>query len=170
MSATGRTDSASVAASLPNPNSMVLRRWWVFYSRYRLLAASENICPLTLYPPGNSLSAILDGEARLTFLNRGEDYVMNMPYAHCKGRHVLLAHTRPVHKRCWLLRFTSLSFSYQAFCMAPWPWSWGVRLPLPVRKQATALSWSSNWRYRRCWNQNWSICLLPNNHECLFFL
>ncbi|XP_028306504.1 oxysterol-binding protein-related protein 8 isoform X2 [Gouania willdenowi] len=34
---------------------------------------------------GNSLSAILDGEARLTFLNRGEDYVMNMPYAHCKG-------------------------------------------------------------------------------------
>ncbi|XP_049330076.1 oxysterol-binding protein-related protein 8 isoform X3 [Astyanax mexicanus] len=34
---------------------------------------------------GNSLSAILDGEARLTFLNRGEDYIMNMPYAHCKG-------------------------------------------------------------------------------------
>uniref|UniRef100_A0A672SNW3 Oxysterol binding protein like 8 n=1 Tax=Sinocyclocheilus grahami TaxID=75366 RepID=A0A672SNW3_SINGR len=34
---------------------------------------------------GNSLSAILDGEARLSFLNRGEDYVMNMPYAHCKG-------------------------------------------------------------------------------------
>uniref|UniRef100_A0A665VM95 Oxysterol-binding protein n=1 Tax=Echeneis naucrates TaxID=173247 RepID=A0A665VM95_ECHNA len=34
---------------------------------------------------GNSLSAILDGEARLNFLNRGEDYVMNMPYAHCKG-------------------------------------------------------------------------------------
>lgn len=35
---------------------------------------------------GNSLSAILDGEARLNFLNRGEDYVMNMPYAHCKGQ------------------------------------------------------------------------------------
>ncbi|TTG02116.1 Oxysterol-binding protein-related protein 8 [Bagarius yarrelli] len=34
---------------------------------------------------GNSLSAILDGEARLTILNRGEDYIMNMPYAHCKG-------------------------------------------------------------------------------------
>ncbi|KAL1775425.1 oxysterol-binding protein-related 8 isoform X1 [Sigmodon hispidus] len=34
---------------------------------------------------GNSLSAILEGEARLTFLNRGEDYVMTMPYAHCKG-------------------------------------------------------------------------------------
>ncbi|XP_072124311.1 oxysterol-binding protein-related protein 8 isoform X3 [Mobula birostris] len=34
---------------------------------------------------GNSLSAILDGEARLSFLSRGEDYIMNMPYAHCKG-------------------------------------------------------------------------------------
>ncbi|XP_068132748.1 oxysterol-binding protein-related protein 8 isoform X2 [Hyperolius riggenbachi] len=34
---------------------------------------------------GNSLSAILEGEGRLTFLNRGEDYTMNMPYAHCKG-------------------------------------------------------------------------------------
>lgn len=40
----------------------------------------------TVYILGNSLSAILDGEARLTFLNRGEDYVMNMPYAHCKGQ------------------------------------------------------------------------------------
>lgn len=47
-----------------------------------------SICPLTavVYTLGNSLSAILDGEARLTFLNRGEDYVMNMPYAHCKGQ------------------------------------------------------------------------------------
>ncbi|XP_078273299.1 oxysterol-binding protein-related protein 8 isoform X5 [Rhinoraja longicauda] len=34
---------------------------------------------------GNSLSALLDGEARLSFLSRGEDYTMNMPYAHCKG-------------------------------------------------------------------------------------
>ncbi|KAJ6651441.1 hypothetical protein lerEdw1_021014 [Lerista edwardsae] len=33
---------------------------------------------------GNSLSAILDGEGRLMFLNRGEEYVMTMPYAHCK--------------------------------------------------------------------------------------
>lgn len=47
-----------------------------------------HICSLTavVYVLGNSLSAILDGEARLTFLNRGEDYVMNMPYAHCKGQ------------------------------------------------------------------------------------
>ncbi|KAM4676147.1 oxysterol-binding protein-related protein 8 isoform 2-T2 [Discoglossus pictus] len=34
---------------------------------------------------GNSLSALLEGEGRLTFLNRGEDYAMSMPYAHCKG-------------------------------------------------------------------------------------
>ncbi|XP_077330275.1 oxysterol-binding protein-related protein 8 isoform X1 [Lithobates pipiens] len=34
---------------------------------------------------GNSLSALLEGDGRLTFLNRGEDYTMTMPYAHCKG-------------------------------------------------------------------------------------
>ncbi|XP_050711645.1 oxysterol-binding protein-related protein 8-like isoform X10 [Eriocheir sinensis] len=34
---------------------------------------------------GNSTSAILDGNVQLTLLPRGEDYIMNMPYAHCKG-------------------------------------------------------------------------------------
>uniref|UniRef100_A0A7N6A495 Oxysterol-binding protein n=1 Tax=Anabas testudineus TaxID=64144 RepID=A0A7N6A495_ANATE len=34
---------------------------------------------------GNSLSAILDGKARLLFLSRNEEYVITMPYAHCKG-------------------------------------------------------------------------------------
>uniref|UniRef100_A0A452J7Q8 Oxysterol-binding protein n=1 Tax=Gopherus agassizii TaxID=38772 RepID=A0A452J7Q8_9SAUR len=34
---------------------------------------------------GNSLSALLDGKAKLTFLNRAEDYIITMPYAHCKG-------------------------------------------------------------------------------------
>uniref|UniRef100_A0A2K6KNN1 Oxysterol-binding protein n=1 Tax=Rhinopithecus bieti TaxID=61621 RepID=A0A2K6KNN1_RHIBE len=34
---------------------------------------------------GNSLSALLDGKATLTFLNRAEDYTLTMPYAHCKG-------------------------------------------------------------------------------------
>lgn len=34
---------------------------------------------------GNSLSGILDGLARLTFLKRGEEYRITMPYAHCKG-------------------------------------------------------------------------------------
>jgi len=34
---------------------------------------------------GNSTSAILDGTATLSFLPRGEDYTLTMPYAHCKG-------------------------------------------------------------------------------------
>lgn len=36
-------------------------------------------------PAGNSLSAVLDGQAQLRFLNRNEDYIITMPYAHCKG-------------------------------------------------------------------------------------
>lgn len=91
-SATGRTDSASVAASLPNPNSTVSTR--VFYVAVGCQqSATTPVVPL-VFPPGNSLSAILDGEARLTFLNRGEDYVMNMPYAHCKGQHAPPVHSR----------------------------------------------------------------------------
>lgn len=34
---------------------------------------------------GNSVSAIMDGMGRLTLLKRGEDYLISMPYAHCKG-------------------------------------------------------------------------------------
>lgn len=34
---------------------------------------------------GNSTSAIMDGCANLTLLPHGEDYVITMPYAHCKG-------------------------------------------------------------------------------------
>lgn len=34
---------------------------------------------------GNSTSAILTGVATLNLLARGEEYVMTMPYAHCKG-------------------------------------------------------------------------------------
>uniref|UniRef100_A0A8C5JF81 Oxysterol-binding protein n=2 Tax=Junco hyemalis TaxID=40217 RepID=A0A8C5JF81_JUNHY len=34
---------------------------------------------------GNSLSALLDGKAKLMFLSRGEEYIITMPYAHCKG-------------------------------------------------------------------------------------
>ncbi|XP_031563680.1 oxysterol-binding protein-related protein 8-like [Actinia tenebrosa] len=33
----------------------------------------------------NSTSAILDGNASLTLLKYGEEYLMDMPYAHCKG-------------------------------------------------------------------------------------
>jgi len=35
---------------------------------------------------GNSLSAIMDGVGMLTFLMRGEDYNVTIPYAHCKGQ------------------------------------------------------------------------------------
>lgn len=34
---------------------------------------------------GNSVSALLDGTVKLTFLTRGEDYTITLPYAHCKG-------------------------------------------------------------------------------------
>ncbi|XP_063045348.1 oxysterol-binding protein-related protein 5-like [Engraulis encrasicolus] len=34
---------------------------------------------------GNSLSAVLEGKAKLLFFNRDEEYVVTMPYAHCKG-------------------------------------------------------------------------------------
>ncbi|XP_038620490.1 oxysterol-binding protein-related protein 5 isoform X2 [Tachyglossus aculeatus] len=34
---------------------------------------------------GNSLSALLDGQATLTFLRQEEEYIITMPYAHCKG-------------------------------------------------------------------------------------
>ncbi|KAG8438410.1 hypothetical protein GDO86_008912, partial [Hymenochirus boettgeri] len=34
---------------------------------------------------GNSLSAVLDGRATVTLLPREEDYIITMPYAHCKG-------------------------------------------------------------------------------------
>ncbi|XP_041365973.1 oxysterol-binding protein-related protein 8-like isoform X2 [Gigantopelta aegis] len=34
---------------------------------------------------GNSLSAVLDSTVKLSFLKRGEDYYITMPYAHCKG-------------------------------------------------------------------------------------
>jgi len=37
---------------------------------------------------GNSLSAILDGVGRLVFLKRGEEYLLTMPYAHCKGNKI----------------------------------------------------------------------------------
>uniref|UniRef100_A0A8R1DGX3 PH domain-containing protein n=1 Tax=Caenorhabditis japonica TaxID=281687 RepID=A0A8R1DGX3_CAEJA len=34
---------------------------------------------------GNSLSAILAGKLKLTLLNLGETYIVNLPYANCKG-------------------------------------------------------------------------------------
>lgn len=43
---------------------------------------------------GNSLSALLDGKATLTFLNRAEDYTLTMPYAHCKGERPCIPHPK----------------------------------------------------------------------------
>lgn len=34
---------------------------------------------------GNSVSAIMEGNMKLILLNRGEEYVITMPYANCKG-------------------------------------------------------------------------------------
>ncbi|RNA15501.1 oxysterol-binding -related 8 isoform X4 [Brachionus plicatilis] len=34
---------------------------------------------------GNSVSAIMDGSAKLILLNRGEEYNISLPYANCKG-------------------------------------------------------------------------------------
>ena len=34
---------------------------------------------------GNSTSAILEGTATISLLPRGEEYLMTLPYAHCKG-------------------------------------------------------------------------------------
>lgn len=31
------------------------------------------------------MSAIMDGKVKLILLNRGEEYVISMPYANCKG-------------------------------------------------------------------------------------
>ena len=40
---------------------------------------------------GNSSSAILDGSATMTLLRFGEEYVMSLPYAHCKGEIPILS-------------------------------------------------------------------------------
>uniref|UniRef100_A0A4W6EKU2 Oxysterol binding protein like 5 n=1 Tax=Lates calcarifer TaxID=8187 RepID=A0A4W6EKU2_LATCA len=56
-------------------------QWNVF--KTDLLFTHDLLCPSAVV--GNSLSAILDGKARLLFLSRDEEYVITMPYAHCKG-------------------------------------------------------------------------------------
>lgn len=48
----------------------------------------SHICRFSLIPIvqlGNSISAILEGTAKLSLLARGEDYLITFPYAHCKG-------------------------------------------------------------------------------------
>ena len=70
-----KKDSVSKEAFWHARNSMVPRRSHLDTRR------SDRL----FVPVGNSLSALLDGTARLTLLNRGEDYVITMPYANCKG-------------------------------------------------------------------------------------
>lgn len=129
--------------------------------RWRLLQVNDKTCPLTAdYPLGNSLSAILDGEARLTFLNRGEDYVMNMPYAHCKGQRVLLVQTRATHKQHWLLLTLFCHHRHPVWHHDPGTgWSdyhclWENRLQCSagVQTEGTALFC--------CWNQGYSVCFV----------
>ena len=47
------------------------------------LLATQLPFPFQFY--GNSTSAILEGVATISLLPRGEEYVMTLPYAHCKG-------------------------------------------------------------------------------------
>jgi len=50
--------------------------------------AGFNICGTILAKSkfyGNSLSAIMAGNAKITLLTRGENYLVTLPYAHCKG-------------------------------------------------------------------------------------
>lgn len=89
---------------------------------------------------GNSLSAILEGEARLTFLNRGEDYVMTMPYAHCKGKcfhtyircFLAFCFVFVVNKCMWM---AFVLFGIDMFVWKPWStvtWEYGCLRTISV--------------------------------------
>ena len=131
---------------------------WSFWSF--LCPPSARPTYYMVYILGNSLSAILDGEARLTFLNRGEDYVMNMPYAHCKGQNAS-ALRDPFHlaltgcKMCELGLCDHWWFIHCLMFMATkTQWSRAMQrsnaLKLPAQQNKTV------WRF------NWShTCLIP---------
>ena len=53
------------------------------FARNSYLNATQLPYPFQFY--GNSTSAILEGLATISLLPRGEEYVMTLPYAHCKG-------------------------------------------------------------------------------------
>ena len=53
------------------------------FARNLYLNATQLPFPFQFY--GNSTSAILEGLATISLLPRGEEYVMTLPYAHCKG-------------------------------------------------------------------------------------
>lgn len=114
ISATGRMVFLSAGASWPSPSSMVQQCVICFTKLVMCVSINPHpcfetphlavslsflmiytgnwylcswtwcfLCPAAV---GNSLSAILDGKARLLFLSRDEEYVITMPYAHCKGK------------------------------------------------------------------------------------
>lgn len=80
-------DSALVEAFWPNPNFMVCK----FHAAVQMQPYSDFntfamlVITSVSFLKGNSLSAILDGKARLLLLPRDEEYIITMPYAHCKG-------------------------------------------------------------------------------------
>ncbi|KAK1335342.1 hypothetical protein QTO34_003128 [Cnephaeus nilssonii] len=92
---------------------------------------------------GNSLSALLDGKATLTFLHRAEDYTLTMPYAHCKGEGLWVpvpgagpaapqGGGRAVDARpgYWEPRVFSVSIA----CLSPEAWSWARRARRALRR------------------------------------
>ncbi|KAJ7323776.1 Oxysterol-binding protein- protein 8 [Desmophyllum pertusum] len=89
------TDILSRAAREENAYSRMKEvvRWYLsgFYKKPKGLKKpynpilGETFRCFWLHPNGNSSSAILDGNATMTLLKFGEEYVMTIPYAHCKG-------------------------------------------------------------------------------------
>lgn len=64
---------------------------------------------------GNSLSALLDGKAKLTFLNRKEEYTLTMPYAHCRGEQ--LCHSPcPTNSPGWPSVMVLVTFLVTVMC------------------------------------------------------
>ena len=56
---------------------------FLFYRQDGFTIAATILAKSKFY--GNSTSAILEGQATISLLPRGEEYVMTLPYAHCKG-------------------------------------------------------------------------------------
>ena len=96
---------------------------------------------------GNSTSAILEGEATVSLLPRGEEYVMTLPYAHCKG--ILMG--------MYILYLFIIIFSLFTFLSAicllrtifiilqvRWRWNWVEKSVLFVRKLDIPANWNLN--------------------------
>lgn len=115
--------------------------------RWRLLQVNDKTCPLAAdYPPRKLPVRHIRwrGAPHVSQPRRGlcdEHALRSLQRSACP------APTHPGYSQATLTSPPYAFLSPQASCMAPWPWNWVVRLPSPVRKQATVLSWSSDWRY-----------------------